>query len=59
MWIPLNAETEKTQVLSLSFMGDLRFESEDTTLNTYEVTLNELIKKQPIKSMNQTAFSIN
>lgn len=40
-------------------MSDLRYNKEAFAKSTFEVTLNELIKKEPIKSNDQLAFSIN
>eukprot|EP00347_Sterkiella_histriomuscorum_P017164 403350423 len=58
VWVPLNAEIDNSQVLSLSCLSDLVFIQDTLSRNTYEVTLNELIKKHPLESQDQLAFSI-
>jgi hypothetical protein len=40
-------------------MSELRFDREVLSMNSYEVTLNELIKKEPMRASDSLAFSIN
>jgi hypothetical protein len=40
-------------------MSELRFDREAQSINSYEVTLNELIKKEPVRASDSLAFSIN